>query len=273
MNKKLFNKILLSVILMFSLMLVSSCSIIKNLKKSIVNEIRNEYVEYEQNITVEDIEDALEVGTEIAKSCTVGVKVESKNFITTSSSTGSAVIVKKESHGDDTYTYTAITNRHVTGVNSSTTRQVYLGNNIFVNAVLVAYDKEYDLALIQFTTGILLNVAKIYTDEVKVGSFAIAVGSPYDLQGFFNTVTLGIISATHRQYRDEDVNGNEIVNEFIQHDAAINSGNSGGGLFDIYGRLIGINTWKIASDLSDDYEGLNFAIPSKEIVNRFSKYL
>ena len=273
MNKKLFSKLLLTVVLMFSLILVSSCSMIKKFKKSIVNEIRNEYVEYEQNITVEDIEDALEVGTEIAKSCTIGVKVESKNFITTSSSTGSAVIVKKESHGDDTYTYTAITNRHVTGVNTSTTRQVYLGNNIFVNALLVGYDNEYDLAVIKFTTGILLNVAKLYTDEVKVGSFAIAVGSPYELQGFYNTVTLGIISAINRKYVDEDANGNEIVNEFIQHDAAINSGNSGGGLFDIYGRLIGINTWKISSDFGDDYEGLNFAIPSKEVINRFSKYL
>ena len=272
MNKTI-KKIILSFILVFSLFMITGCSIFNNFKRTIVNEIKNEYIEYEQNITVTDIEQALQKGAEIAKSCTVGVKIEAKNFISTTNATGSAVIIKKIANDDNTYTYTAITNRHVTGTATSTERKVYLGNNIYINANLIAYDNEYDLAIIQFKTGILLNVANINIDTPKVGSFAIAVGSPYDLEAFFNTVTIGSISAINRQYLDEDVNGNEIINTFIQHDAAINSGNSGGGLFDIYGRLVGINTWKLSTNFGDDYEGLNFAIPSSEIKNRFSKYL
>ena len=270
---RLIKKFVLSFLLMFSLFTITGCSIFNNLKKTIVNEIRNEYVEYDQNISVADIEEALQKGSEIAKSCTVGVKIEAKNFITTTNATGSAVVMKKVANNDDTYTYTAITNRHVTGIASSTERKVYLGNKMYVKANLVAYDNEYDLAVIQFTTGILLNVANIYKETSKVGSFVIAVGSPYDLEGFFNTVTIGVISAVNRQYADEDINGNQIVSSFIQHDAAINSGNSGGGLFDIYGRLIGINTWKLSSNFGDDYEGLNFAIPASEIIKRFEKYL
>lgn len=267
------KKIIFCLILIFQLFIISGCSIFNNLKRTTVNEIRNEYVEYDQNINVADIEVALQKASEIAKSATVGVKIEAKNFISTTNATGSAVIIKKVSNSDETYTYTAVTNRHVTGTLSSTKRNVYLGNGIYVNANLVAYDNEYDLAIIQFTTGILLNVANIYTETPKVGSFAIAVGSPYDLEGFYNTVTIGAISAVNRQYTDEDINGNQIISTFIQHDAAINSGNSGGGLYDIYGRLIGINTWKISSNFGDDFVGLNFAIPATEIVNRFSKYL
>ena len=272
MNNK-FKKIIISALLIFSLFMITGCSIFNNLKRTIVNEIRNEYIEYEQNITVSDIEEALQKGSEIAKSCTIGVKIEAKNFITTTNATGSAVVVKKVENNDNTYTYTAITNRHVTGTLTSTERKVYLGNGIYVPAKLVAYDDDYDLAVIQFTTGYLLNVAIINAELPKVGSFAIAVGSPYDLEGFYNTVTIGSISEVNRKYLDEDINGNEVVNSFIQHDAAINSGNSGGGLFDIYGRLVGINTWKISSNFNDDFVGLNFAIPTSEIISSFSKYL
>lgn len=272
MNRKI-KKVFLSFILFILLFIISGCSILDKFKKTIVNEIRNEYVEYDQNINVADIEEALQTGSAIGKSCTVGVRIEAKNFITTTNATGSAVVVKKVSNNNDTYTYTAITNRHVTGTASSTERKVYLGKGLYVSANLIAYDNEYDLAVIQFTTGMLLNVANIYTETPKVGSFAIAVGSPYDLEGFYNTVTIGAISSVNRQYADEDINGEQIVSTFIQHDAAINSGNSGGGLFDIYGRLIGINTWKLSSNFGNDFVGLNFAIPASEIVNRFSKYL
>ena len=271
--KNKIKKLLISTLLIFSLFMITGCSIFDNLKRTIVNEIRNEYVEYDQNITVDDIEEALQKGSEIAKSCTIGVKIEAKNFISTTNASGSAVIIKKVENSDKTYTYTAITNHHVTGTLTSTERKVYLGNSVYVPATLVAYDDDYDLAILQFTTVFLLNVATIYTETPKVGSFAIAVGSPYDLEGFYNTVTIGAISEVNRKYLDEDINGNEVVNSFIQHDAAINSGNSGGGLFDIYGRLIGINTWKISSNFNNDFVGLNFAIPSSEIINSFSKLI
>ena len=99
MNKKL-KKIFISALLIFSLFAITGCSIFDNLKRTIVNEIRNEYVEYDQNITVSDIEEALQKGSEIAKSCTIGVKIEAKNFITTTNATGSAVVVKKVENND-----------------------------------------------------------------------------------------------------------------------------------------------------------------------------
>lgn len=68
-------------------------------------------------------------------------------------------------------------------------------------------------------------------------------------------------------------NGKTVNNTFVQHDAAINSGNSGGGLYDIYGRLIGINTWKLVGDPGDNFEGLNFAIPSTVVYTTFESYL
>ena len=114
------------------------------------------------------------------------------------------MLIKKVENSDKTYTYTAITNRHVTGTLTSTERKVYLGNSVYVPATLVAYDDDYDLAILQFTTVFLLNVATIYTETPKVGSFAIAVGSPYDLEGFYNTVTIGAISEVNRKYLDED---------------------------------------------------------------------
>lgn len=73
--------------------------------------------------------------------------------------------------------------------------------------------------------------------------------------------------------QEEDLNGKTVNNTFVQHDAAINSGNSGGGLYDIYGRLIGINTWKLVGDPGDNFEGLNFAIPSTVVYTTFESYL
>ena len=162
--KNKIKKLLISALFIFSLFMITGCSIFDNLKRTIVNEIRNEYVEYDQNITVDDIEEALQKGSEIAKSCTIGVKIEAKNFISTTNASGSAVIIKKVENSDNTYTYTAITNRHVTGTLTSTERKVYLGNSIYVPATLVAYDDDYDLAILQFTTVFLLNVATIYAN-------------------------------------------------------------------------------------------------------------
>lgn len=275
MNK--FKKIFSMVILFLMFFLVSGCSLLDKFKTKIVNEIQNVYVDYNQQISVTDIEDALVIASEVAKSCSVGVKIKSTGLFATEAS-GSGVIIKKEKLEDDQYLYYVVTNRHVTGTKKDTGRSVYLGkdengNGIYIKANLVTYDSVYDLSLLSFTSGILLNVATINQQEIKEGKFAIAVGCPYELEGFYNSVNVGSISCPSRIYQDEDINKNVVYNTFIQHDASINSGNSGGGLFDIYGNLIGINTWKIASSMSDDYVGLNFAIPIIEVVNRFSNYL
>lgn len=185
MNKKKIKMFVLVGLLIISCFMISGCNIQKLLKKTIINEIENRYIEYSQNITVEDIEQAL----------------------------------------------------------------------------------------ISFDSGILLNVATFCEEELNIGQYAIAVGSPYDIESFYNTVTIGAISCPQRMIQEEDLNGKMVNNTFVQHDAAINSGNSGGGLYDIYGRLIGINTWKLVGDPGDNFEGLNFAIPSTVVYTTFESYL
>ena len=161
----------------------------------------------------------------------------------------------------------------MTGTNANAKFSVYLDNDNYISASLIRYDSTYDLALISFDSGILLNVATFCEEKLNIGQYAIAVGSPYDIESFYNTVTIGAISCPQRMIQEEDLNGKTVNNTFVQHDAAINSGNSGGGLYDIYGRLIGINTWKLVGDPGDNFEGLNFAIPSTVVYTTFESYL
>ncbi len=274
MKKK---KITFLLITIFTLMLIlSGCGLSDLLKKKVVNEIENRYIDYQSNITVNDIEDALTTASEIGKSSSVGVRMASNGVFTTTIDTGSGVIVKRVDEGSSGYQYYVVTNRHVVYSTKMGNKQikVYLGpDKGYTDASLVQYDTKVDLALLSFHSPYLLNVATINTTTPKVGAFAIAIGSPYDLEAYFNTVTVGSISSSKRLYIEEDVSGREVNNEYLQHCAAINSGNSGGGLFNIYGELIGINTWKVVGELSDNIEGLCFSIPSSVVVNTFKKYL
>lgn len=240
-------------------------------KNVFTNEVETKYIDYSQNITVTDIEGALVEASEIAKSSSIAIIASSKSILGSSDSLGSAVILKRTENTDGTYKYLAVTNYHVLDSTKLSEINVYNGKDI-ISASLVTYKESVDLALISFETGVLMNVANPYYEELKVGQFAIAVGSPYDVYGFYNTVTIGAISCPERT-RQEEHNGKIVNNVYIQHDAAINSGNSGGGLFDIYGRLIGINTWKIVGELGDSYEGLNFAIPIRVVYVNFNSYL
>lgn len=271
MNKKFKNLLLL--ILLLTCISLSSCGFNQIFKERIINEVENKHYEYTQNIIVDDIEDALTSGAEIAKASCVGIEVINKNILGEKIGTGSGVIVKRIKQYNGTYDYLVVTNRHVTGINYSTEIKVYLDENSSLKANFVSYDKNADLALISFNSGALLNVATISTEELKCGQFAIAIGCPYSVTNYFNTVTVGSISALNRKHTEENVYGDEVKNTYIQHDAAVNSGNSGGGLFDIYGRLIGINTWKLVGESSDHVEGINFAIPSDVVLEAFASYL
>lgn len=257
------------------MVLMTGCSIKDLFQKKIINEIENRYVEYNNTITVNNIEDALVIASEKGQSCSVGVRMASNGIFTSTVDTGSGVVVKRLEEGTTGYRYYVVTNRHVIySKNGAKEIKVYLGaNRGYVDAKLIAYDKQVDLALLSFSSPFLLNVATLNTEEPKVGTFAIAVGSPYNLEAYYNTVTIGSISASTRYYIEEDINGKDVTNKYIQHCAPINSGNSGGGLFNIYGELVGINTWKVVGELSDNVEGLCFAIPSQFIVEKFSTYL
>ena len=161
---------------------------------------------------------------------------------------GSGVMVKRVER--NVY---ALTNNHVVGEAREIT--VKLADGRSFTAKLVGKDPKKDLALVTFTTEQSVPLAELGdSDSLQVGDWVLAVGSPL---GFHSTVTEGIVSALGR----ESLPGSSIPSftDYIQTDAAINRGNSGGALVDIQGRVVGINSW-IASP-SGGSVGLGFAIP------------
>jgi Do/DeqQ family serine protease len=160
---------------------------------------------------------------------------------------GSGVIVRHESN--KVY---ILTNDHVVG--DADEIKVNLHDGRSYDGELVGRDSRRDLALVMFESREDIPVAELGdSDEVQVGDWALAVGNPL---GFESTVTAGIISAKGRRPMSGSQGG---FNEYIQTDAAINQGNSGGALVNIEGKVIGINTW-IASRSGGNI-GLGFAIP------------
>ena len=138
---------------------------------------------------------------------------------------GSGVII------DATKGY-VLTNNHV--INNADKIRVQLNDGRELDAKLVGRDEQSDIALLQLSDTKNLTAIKMAdSDQLRVGDFAVAVGNPFGLGG---TATAGIVSA---KARDIDPSG---YNDYIQIDAAINRGNSGGPTFDIYGRVIGVNS-------------------------------
>ena len=160
---------------------------------------------------------------------------------------GSGVVVRKS--GDTVY---VLTNNHVVG--SADEISIRLYDEREFEAKIVGKDERLDLALVSFTTKEDVPVATLGdSDRLQVGDWALAIGNPY---GFEATVTAGIISATGRR---PDYGMSSGFTDYIQTDAAVNPGNSGGALANIYGEIVGINSW-IASR-SGGNVGLGFAIP------------
>ena len=153
-----------------------------------------------------------------------------------------------------------LTNNHV--IEDGTAFQVLFPNGDKVDATVVGADSAMDLAVLKVNEQAdkLVPVSIGSSESLPVGSTVIAIGNPGG-EILANTVTRGIISALERTSMSSS-NTTRNVN-YIQHDAPINSGNSGGGLFDYQGNLIGINTLKYRGSYysSGSYEGLGFAIP------------
>ncbi|MGL1890282.1 MAG: trypsin-like peptidase domain-containing protein [Spirochaetaceae bacterium] len=165
-----------------------------------------------------------------------------------SSGLGSGIIV--EARGKKKY---VLTNHHV--IKDAHELNVHFSTGKSYEATLVGSDPRIDLALLVFETKDIIPVAKLgNSDDIYIGDWAIAIGSPL---GYESSVTLGIISAVGRPA----VNGGMKADftDYIQTDAAINKGNSGGALVNIDGEIIGINTW-IASQTGGNI-GLGFSIP------------
>ena len=153
-----------------------------------------------------------------------------------------------------------LTNYHV--IEDGNAFQVLLPSGDKVDATVAGADSNLDLAVLKVTDQAdkLVPVTIGSSEAMKVGSTVIAIGNPGG-EILANTVTQGIISALQRT----SVSSNNTTRnvDYIQHDAPINSGNSGGGLFDYQGNLIGINTLKYGGSYysNSSYEGLGFAIP------------
>ena len=171
---------------------------------------------------------------------------------------GSGVIVRRT--GNTLY---VLTNNHVAG--EATKISVKLNDGRQFDGKLVGADSRMDVALVSFeSSDKSIPVASFGdSDAVHTGDLCFAMGAPL---GYNQSVTQGIISATGRSGSDI---GN--ISDFIQTDAAINQGNSGGPLINIYGEVIGINTW-IASQ-SGGSQGLGFAIPINNIKSAIDDFI
>ena len=156
-----------------------------------------------------------------------------------------------------------VTNTHV--VKDQKSMIVTLKDSRRYRAKIVGKDNGFDLALIQIHAKHLTELSIGNSDQLKVGDFVVAVGSPF---GLTQTVTSGIISALNRQ--EPRINN---FQNFIQTDAPINPGNSGGALINLDGKLIGINTAIVTPSAGNI--GIGFAIPSnmvKNVIEQLIKY-
>lgn len=168
--------------------------------------------------------------------------------------TGSGVIISSDGY--------IVTNNHV--VDGADELTVTLNDNKEYSARIIGTDKTTDLALIKIDGKNLPAITIANSDDIKVGEWVLAVGNPLGLN---NTVTAGIVSAKARSL---GANG---VESFIQTDAAINAGNSGGALVNTRGELVGINAMLYSQ--TGSYSGYGFAIPTaimNKVVDDLKKY-
>tara|TARA_B100000686_G_scaffold143292_1_gene150806 strand:- start:4559 stop:5542 length:984 start_codon:yes stop_codon:yes gene_type:complete len=150
-----------------------------------------------------------------------------------------------------------VTNYHV--IKNAKKIEIILNSNIY-DAILIGYDDKLDIALLKIKSDTEFNFVEFAdSSNIEIGDFIVAIGNPYGLGG---TVTTGIISAINRNINMTP------YDDFIQIDAAINKGNSGGPTFNMEGKVIGVNTAIISP--TGGNVGLAFSIPSnkvKKIVN------
>lgn len=160
---------------------------------------------------------------------------------------GSGVILSEDGY--------IVTNNHV--IDGAEKLEVLLNDNSTYEATVVGTDEATDLALIKIDAKGLPAITFGDSEAVKIGEWVLAVGNPF---GFNSTVTAGIVSAKARSLNQSSRNGRMGIESFIQTDAALNPGNSGGALVNLKGELIGINS-AIYSN-TGSYSGFSFAIPT-----------
>ena len=161
--------------------------------------------------------------------------------------TGSGVIISPDGY--------IITNYHV--IENSSEVIVTTNNNKEYEAEIIGFDEVTDIAVLKINSDIKLDYIFFGdSDSTLIGEWVLAVGNPYNLN---STVTAGIVSSKSRDLNEYDQKNQS----FIQTDAAVNFGNSGGALVNIQGELIGINT--LIQSMTGGYVGYSFAVPSNTV--------
>ncbi len=169
--------------------------------------------------------------------------------------TGSGVIISPDGY--------IVTNNHV--ISGASALEITLNNKKKYAAKIVGVDKANDIALLKVDAENLPHLSFANSDDLNIGEWVLAVGNPYNLT---STVTAGIVSAKGR-----DLLGSGRTESYIQTDAVVNSGNSGGALVDTNGDLVGINT--MITSTTGSYIGYSFAVPSniaKKIVEDIMEF-
>ncbi|MTH54126.1 PDZ domain-containing protein [Bacillus mangrovi] len=217
----------------------------------------NEPAGPEKQVNVDVSSDITNIVSKVSSSVVGVINIQQSGFWEedegSEAGTGSGVIYKK-----DVGTAFVVTNHHV--IEGASQVEISLSDGARVPAKILGSDKLTDLAVLEVDSSKIKNVAPFGdSDKVKPGEPAIAIGNPLGLQ-FAGSVTQGIISGTERAIPiDENGDGQPDWNsEVLQTDAAINPGNSGGALINMDGKVIGINSMKIAES---SVEGIGLAIP------------
>lgn len=182
-------------------------------------------------------------------------------YVPEQKASGSGVIISADGY--------IVTNNHV--VENADEMTVTMSNKKSYTAKVIGRDPAYDLAVIKIDAGSLPFILYGNSDDLKIGQWVLALGYPLNLE---TTVTAGIVSAKSRSLGlNKSTKTNSAVESFIQTDAAVNQGNSGGALINTDGVLVGINS-AIASP-TGYYSGYSYAIPVnivKKVVNDLIKY-
>lgn len=176
-------------------------------------------------------------------------------------SLGSGFVVANTLEGDDKSDYYIITNHHV--IENAKSIEVKFYDDSTYTATLVGSDEMTDIAVLTIEKEDLVALDIGDSNSLKVGEWVIAIGTPSD-EEFAGTMSYGIVSGINRELQITNSYGTVVKTmTVIQTTATLNPGNSGGPLINMEGKVVGINAMK----LSEEYEGMGFALPSTSAIN------
>lgn len=222
-----------------------------NTSNVVINEV--EYTNVKKSDYTKAIEKAYNTVVEIT--CEVNVASGGNYFFfggsSKSTSAGSGVIFSQDGY--------IVTNEHVIdGLVDEDTIKVTLYNGQVYGAKLIGYDVRTDLAVLKIDENNLPYASFVDSTSLMIGQDVIAIGNPL---GLGISCSNGIVSAL-----EKEIYINKVYMNVIQTNAAVNEGNSGGGLFDINGDLIGVVNAKKSSSMTSSVEGMGYAIPSNTVI-------